>query len=163
LDSCPACGAGWEAIDVSHGPACPRHLIEEAFDTPNGVLVRRCFRLLNAKAMGLTITLEDITEEELRVMELIEAERQEQVADEDNDAKSFQELAVQNVGDIPPGLETAAPGRLASTRAVPSGRPAFQSDLGQAGGGASPRSPGSGGPSTPARRPARACADHPCP
>ena len=53
-------------------------------DSPNGVLVRRCFRLLNAKAMGLTITLADITEEELRVMELIEAERQEQVSDEDN-------------------------------------------------------------------------------
>jgi hypothetical protein len=38
--------------------------------------------------VGLAITLE----EELRVMELIEAERQEQAADEDNDAKSFQEV-----------------------------------------------------------------------
>jgi len=53
-------------------PACPRNLIEEAFDTSNGVLVRRCFRLVNAKALGLTITLADITEQELRVMEVIE-------------------------------------------------------------------------------------------
>ena len=63
-------------------------------DSPNGVLVRRCFRILNAKAMGLTITLADITEEEFRVMELIETERQEQVAPEDRDATSFQELLV---------------------------------------------------------------------
>ena len=97
LDSCPACGAGWKDIDVSHGPACPKNLIEEAFDAPNGVLVRRCFRLLNAKAMGLTITLADVTEEELRVMELIEAERQEQVSDEDKDAKSFQELLLRKL------------------------------------------------------------------
>jgi len=41
--------------------------------------VRRCFRLLNAKNIGLTITLADITEEEFRVLELIEAERQEQI------------------------------------------------------------------------------------
>ena len=66
-------------------------------DTPNGILVRRCFRLLNAKAMGLTITLADITEEEFRVMELIEAERQEQVAAEDRDAKSFQELLIRKL------------------------------------------------------------------
>ena len=97
LDGCPACDAGWKAIDVSHGPACPRHLVEEAFDTPNGILVRRCFRLLNAKSMGLTITLADITEEELRVMELIEAERQGQVADDDKDAKSFQELLLRKL------------------------------------------------------------------
>ena len=31
----------------------------------------------NAKNIGLTITLADITEEEFRVLELIEAERQE--------------------------------------------------------------------------------------
>jgi hypothetical protein len=35
--------------------------------------------LLNAKSIGLTITLADITEEEFRVLELIEAERQEQI------------------------------------------------------------------------------------
>jgi hypothetical protein len=92
LDDCPTCGAGWKAIDVTHGPACPKNLVEEAFDTPNGILVRRCFRILNAKSMGLAITLADITEEELRVMELIEAEKQEHAADEDKDAKSFQEL-----------------------------------------------------------------------
>ncbi|HZT32771.1 MAG TPA: hypothetical protein VE999_01660 [Gemmataceae bacterium] len=97
LDGCPVCAAGWRAIDVSHGPACPKHLVEEAFETPNGVLVRRCFRLLNAKAMGLAITLNDITEEELRVMELIEAEKQEQAADEDKDAKSFQELLLRKL------------------------------------------------------------------
>ena len=97
FDDCPACGAGWKAIDVSHGPACPKHLVEEAFDTPTGILVRRCFRLLNAKSMGLAITLNDITEEELRVMELIEAEKQEQAVDEDKDAKSFQELLVRKL------------------------------------------------------------------
>jgi len=74
-----ACGADWKAIDVSHGPACPKNLLEEAMDTPNGGLVRRCFRLLNAKNIGLTITLADITEEEFRVLELIEGERQEQI------------------------------------------------------------------------------------
>jgi hypothetical protein len=52
---------------------------------------------LNAKGLGLTITLADITEEELRVMELIEAERQDQVADEDKDAKSFQELLIRKL------------------------------------------------------------------
>ncbi len=46
-------------------------------DTPNGAIVRRCFRIFNAKNVGLTITLADITEEEFRVLELIEAERQE--------------------------------------------------------------------------------------
>jgi hypothetical protein len=59
---------------------------EEAMDTPNGGLVRRCFRLLNAKSIGLTITLGDITEEDFRVLELIEAERQEQVKGEDRGA-----------------------------------------------------------------------------
>jgi len=62
-------------------------------DTPNGILVRRCFRLLNAKAIGLTITLQDITEEEFRVMELINTEQKEYVAAEDRDATSFQENA----------------------------------------------------------------------
>jgi RNA polymerase subunit RPABC4/transcription elongation factor Spt4 len=75
LDGCPACGAGWKAIDVSHGPCCPKNLIEEAMDTPHGVLVRRCFRILNAKNIGLTITLSDITEEEFHVLELIETEK----------------------------------------------------------------------------------------
>ena len=70
LDACP---------DVSHGPGCPKNLLEEAMDTPNGSLVRRCFRILNAKNIGLTITLADITEEEFRVLELIEAERQEEI------------------------------------------------------------------------------------
>ena len=97
LDGCPTCGAGWKAIDVSHGPGCPRNLLEEAMETPNGILVRRCFRLLNAKAMGLTITLADITEEEFRAMELIETEKQEQAADEDKDAKSFQELLIRKL------------------------------------------------------------------
>jgi hypothetical protein len=79
LDGCPACGADWKAIDVGHGPGCPKNLLEEAMDTPNGGLVRRCFRILSAKNIGLTITLADITEEEFRVLELIEVERQEQI------------------------------------------------------------------------------------
>jgi len=73
LDGCPACGADWKSIDVGHGPGCPKNLLEEAMDTPNGGLVRRCFRILSAKNIGLTITLADITEEEFRVLELIEA------------------------------------------------------------------------------------------
>lgn len=66
-------------------------------DSPNGILVRRCFRLLNAKAIGLTITLQDITEEELRVMELIDSEQKGYVAAEDRDAKSFQELLIRKL------------------------------------------------------------------
>ena len=97
LDACPGCGAGWKAIDVRHGPLCPKNLVEEAFDTPNGILVRRCFRLLNAKAMGLSLTLSDITEEEFRVMELVDAEQKEHAAAEDRDAKSFQELLIRKL------------------------------------------------------------------
>jgi hypothetical protein len=97
LDGCTACGAGWKAIDVSHGPECPKGLLEDALDTPNGILVRRCFRILNAKTMGLTITLADITEEEFRVMELIESEREVKITDEDNGAKSFQELLLRKL------------------------------------------------------------------
>jgi hypothetical protein len=92
LNGCPVCGADWKAIDVSHGPGCPKNLLEDAMDTPSGALVRRCFRILNAKHMGLTITLADITEEEFRVLELIEAERQERAATEDNGAQSFHGL-----------------------------------------------------------------------
>ena len=97
LDRCPACGAGWKTIDVSHGPSCPRNLLEDAMDTPNGILVRRSFRLFNAKAIGLTITLDDITEEEFRVMELIDVEQKEHAAAEDRDAKSFQELLIRKL------------------------------------------------------------------
>jgi hypothetical protein len=97
LDGCPACHAGWKAIDVSHGPNCPRNLLDEAMDSPNGVLVRRCFRLLNARTIGLTITLQDITEEEFRVMELIDGEQKEYVAAEDRDVKSFQELLIRKL------------------------------------------------------------------
>ena len=96
MDACPACGSGWKAIDVSHGPGCPRHLVEEAMETPNGVLVRRCFRLLNAKTMGLTITMADLTEEEFRVMELIDTVRQEQNDEEDKGA-SFQEVLLRRL------------------------------------------------------------------
>ena len=61
------------------GPGWPKNLLEQAIDAPGGALVRRRFRILNAKSIGLTITLADITEEEFRVLELIEAERQEQI------------------------------------------------------------------------------------
>jgi hypothetical protein len=70
------CGADWKAIDVAHGPRLP-----EAVGRGHG-LGKRCFgsvmfRMLNAKPMGLTITLADITEEEFRVQKLIEVTRQE--------------------------------------------------------------------------------------
>ena len=61
------------------GRAVPRICLKKAMDTPNGGLVRRCFRILNAKSIGLVITMSDITEEEFRVLELIEAERQAQI------------------------------------------------------------------------------------
>jgi hypothetical protein len=41
------------------------------------VAVRLCFRILSAKNIGLTITPSDITEQEVRLLELIEAERAE--------------------------------------------------------------------------------------
>ncbi len=88
LDGCPNCGADWKSIDVSHGPSCPKNRLEEALDTPNGALVRRCFRILNAKSIGLIITLADITEEEFRVMELIEVERHEQIKNQDGTTPS---------------------------------------------------------------------------
>ena len=67
-------------LHVSHEPGCPKNLLEEAMDTPNGALVRRWFRILNAKNIGLTITLADMTEEEFRVLELIEAEGQKRIS-----------------------------------------------------------------------------------
>jgi hypothetical protein len=100
LAACLGCGSDWNpvgAVDVSHGPGCPKHLPEEALDTPNGALVRRCFRVFNAKSMGLTITLSDITEEEFRAMELIDVVRQEQILEEDGGAKSFQELLLRKL------------------------------------------------------------------
>jgi hypothetical protein len=97
VDGCSQCGAGWKSIDVSHGPECPKNLLDEAMNTPVGVLVRRCFRFLNAKTMGLTITLSDITEEEFQVLELIEAERGEQIKTGDDNAQSFQELLLRKL------------------------------------------------------------------
>ena len=97
IDGCPECGANWKAIDVSHGPNCPRNLLGQSMETPNGTLVRRCFRILNAKALGLTITLADITEEEFRVLEMIEAERQEQICGENSGAQSHQELLLRKL------------------------------------------------------------------
>jgi hypothetical protein len=86
-----------ESLDVSHGPNCPRNLPTEAMDSPNGILVRRSFRILNAKPIGLTITLNDIAEEEFRVMELINSEQKESVAAEDRDANSFRELPIRKL------------------------------------------------------------------
>jgi hypothetical protein len=97
MEGCPECGGGWKAIDVSHGGGCPKNLLEEALDSPNGALVRRCFRILNAKSLGLTITMSDITEEEFRALELIDSSRQEQASSEDQGAKSFQELLLQKL------------------------------------------------------------------
>jgi hypothetical protein len=79
LDGCPACGAPWKEIDVVHGPNCPKLQVEEAMDSPIGALIRRCFRLLSDLKLGFHITLADITEEEHRVIEQIEHQRQEKV------------------------------------------------------------------------------------
>ena len=45
----------------------------------------------------LTITLSDITEEEFRAMEMIEAARQEQISAEDSGVQSFQELPIRKL------------------------------------------------------------------
>jgi len=58
-------------------------------DTPNGALVRRCYRILNAQSIGLTITFADITEEEFRVLEMIEAERQGRIKSADGGPPRF--------------------------------------------------------------------------
>lgn len=91
------CDADWKALDVSHGPGCPKNLLEEALESPNGALVRRCFRILKAKDMGLTITLSDVTEEEFRGLELIDGSRQNLASLEDQGAKSFQELLLRKL------------------------------------------------------------------
>jgi hypothetical protein len=44
--------------------------------------------ILNAKSIGLTITLEDMTEEEFRVLELIEDKRQEGLSSGDGGNRS---------------------------------------------------------------------------
>ena len=97
IDHCEQCGANWKQIDVTHGPGCPRNLLNEALESGNGILVRRCFRILNAKQIGIAITLDDITEEEFQVIELIDAEKSEVGKEEDSGAKSFQELLLRRL------------------------------------------------------------------
>ena len=75
IDECPNCGAGWKSLDVSHGPDCPKNRFDDGMESQHGALIRRGFRLLNAKGIGITLTLSDVTEEEFRVMEMIESER----------------------------------------------------------------------------------------
>ena len=74
---CPGCTALWKFFEVSHGPGCPKNQLADGMDSTHGALIRRCFRLLNAKTMGLSVTMADITEEEFRVMELIDSTRHE--------------------------------------------------------------------------------------
>jgi hypothetical protein len=45
----------------------------------------------------MTITLEDIAEEEFRVMEVIDSEQKEYHAAKNRDAKSFQELLIRKL------------------------------------------------------------------
>ena len=97
MDQCPRCGAWWKQIDVSHGPGCPKSLLTEALESAAGILVRRCFRLLAAKNLGIVLTLADITEEEFQVMEIIEAERTARDEKEDMGARSFQELLIRKL------------------------------------------------------------------
>jgi hypothetical protein len=81
IDDCPQCHGGWKALDVSHGPNCPKNRFDEGMDSQHGALVRRGFRLLSLKQVGVMLTLADLTEEEFRVMELIESERQKLAAE----------------------------------------------------------------------------------
>ena len=98
MDQCPRCDAGWKQMDVSHGPNCPRNLLTDALETGLGILVRRCFRLLALKEdVGITITLADVTEEELQVMEVIVAERARKDGEDDAGAQSFQELLIRKL------------------------------------------------------------------
>ena len=47
--------------------------------------------------MGLTITLADLTEEEFRVLEIIDAERADRDSMEDSGAKRVQELLLRKL------------------------------------------------------------------
>jgi len=79
LDGCPACGGGLEGHRCQPRAGLSQELLEEAMDTPNGALVRRCFRILNAEEHRADESRwPTLQEEEFRVLELIEAERHEQ-------------------------------------------------------------------------------------
>jgi len=84
----PSMGAGWKPSMSAHGPACPRNLLDEAMERPMASWCADAFGSWGAKSMGLTIPF-DITEEEFRAMEMIEAARQEQISTEDSGAQSF--------------------------------------------------------------------------
>ena len=74
----PSVRCGLESHRREPRAGLPENRLDEAMDTPNGALVRRCFRILNARCIGF-ITLADITEVCPRVQELIECERSQQV------------------------------------------------------------------------------------
>ena len=59
--------------------------------------MRGPLRIMGATSMGLTITLSDITEEEFRAMETIEAVRQEQTSAAVSGVPSFQELPIRKL------------------------------------------------------------------
>ena len=72
----------WRGLEGHRRQPWPS-LSEEPARRGDGHAERRsCAKVLphsQREGMGLTITLADITEEEFRVLELIEAERQEQI------------------------------------------------------------------------------------
>ena len=71
LDSCPRAARIGRRHRCQPRAGLSQNRLEEAMDTPNGALVRRCFRHLNARTLGPSnhrITLADITEEEFRVL-----------------------------------------------------------------------------------------------
>jgi hypothetical protein len=69
--------ADCKAIDVSHGPGCPKNLLNEAMDSPNGASGAAVLPHSERESIGLMITLADITEEEFPVLELTKVARQE--------------------------------------------------------------------------------------
>jgi hypothetical protein len=85
----------WRALWASLGELFPAKSPEAGAQVRwlrRTALERRCFRILNAKSFGVTITLADITEEEFRVLELIETERQEQIKTGDSAGISHRRL-----------------------------------------------------------------------
>lgn len=74
VDQCPRCGE-WRTVKIERCYECPLSALEESMDTARGALINRAFRKLNLMKAGIHFTLDDVTVEEARVIEMIEQER----------------------------------------------------------------------------------------
>jgi hypothetical protein len=73
-DTCRECGANWKSLQVEHGAECPLARFEVAMQGALGGLVRRAFDMRNALKLGIQVRLEDLTVEEFRALQILEAE-----------------------------------------------------------------------------------------